>query len=185
MIGSALNIAVVSLPLLLLDESLEMLGDVRVLAVIGILHLWVGCDHSVPAKEIRHYREVQVQHNGSGWFPVVSGLLVLMSLWVAVFDGAFDRSAKLNEVTTASGVCIALFGLWLRFSAITYLGRFFTEELKVLTFQPLIKKGPYAFVRHPSYTGLLLILLGLNLTLESWWGLLYVVIVMIPMVLIQ
>jgi protein-S-isoprenylcysteine O-methyltransferase Ste14 len=132
-----------------------------------------------------HYREVRVQHHGSGWFPVACGLLVLLNLWIAVFDGAANRPVNLNLAATLSGGCIALVGLWLRFSAITNLGSFFTEELKVLTFQPLVKTGPYSVIRHPSYTALVLILLGVCITLESWWGLLYVATVLIPIVILR
>jgi protein-S-isoprenylcysteine O-methyltransferase Ste14 len=38
--------------------------------------------------------------------------------------------------------------------------------------QTVISTGPYAFVRHPMYSGLLLVFLGLPLALGSWWGLL-------------
>ena len=162
-----------------------MFSDVRFLVAIGILHLWIGCDHSVPAKNMAHYRNVRVQNHDSGWFPVACGLLILLNLWIAVFDGAANRSVNLTLVGTVSGGCVALVGLWLRFSAITHLGSFFTEELKVLTFQPLVKTGPYGVIRHPSYAALLLILLGVSITLESWWGLLYVSTVMIPIVLLR
>ena len=50
LIGSALNIVVVSLPLLVVDGGLHMLWDVRWLAVIGILHLWAGAIIRFPRK---------------------------------------------------------------------------------------------------------------------------------------
>jgi hypothetical protein len=39
--------------------------------------------------------------------------------------------------------------------------------------------GPYALVRHPMYTGALVMLLGIPISLGSWWGLL-VIAAMIP-----
>ena len=38
--------------------------------------------------------------------------------------------------------------------------------------QKLIATGPYAVVRHPMYSGALIMLLGIPLALGSWWGLL-------------
>jgi len=35
----------------------------------------------------------------------------------------------------------------------------------------VISSGPYAFVRHPMYTGGVLFLVGMALLLGSWWGL--------------
>ncbi|KIJ14782.1 hypothetical protein PAXINDRAFT_78587, partial [Paxillus involutus ATCC 200175] len=51
------------------------------------------------------------------------------------------------------------------------LGRFFTFELSIQREHRLITKGPYSFVRHPSYTGTLLLTIGLFLmhgNPDSW-----------------
>jgi protein-S-isoprenylcysteine O-methyltransferase Ste14 len=37
--------------------------------------------------------------------------------------------------------------------------------------QTVISSGPYAYVRHPTYTGVLLLVLGTTLMLGSWYGL--------------
>ena len=34
----------------------------------------------------------------------------------------------------------------------------------------VISSGPYAFVRHPMYSGAVLFMLGIALLLGSWWG---------------
>jgi len=38
--------------------------------------------------------------------------------------------------------------------------------------QKVVSTGPYALVRHPMYTGALILMLGMPLALGSWWGLL-------------
>jgi protein-S-isoprenylcysteine O-methyltransferase Ste14 len=40
--------------------------------------------------------------------------------------------------------------------------------------QKVISTGPYAIVRHPMYTGALLMLCFVPLALGSWWGLVFV-----------
>jgi protein-S-isoprenylcysteine O-methyltransferase Ste14 len=35
----------------------------------------------------------------------------------------------------------------------------------------VISTGPYAFVRHPMYSGVMLFFVGVPLLLGSWWGL--------------
>ena len=35
----------------------------------------------------------------------------------------------------------------------------------------VVSSGPYAFVRHPMYSGVMLFFLGVPLLLGSWWGL--------------
>ena len=39
----------------------------------------------------------------------------------------------------------------------------------------MIATGPYAIVRHPMYSGALIMTLGMPLALGSWWGLLMLV----------
>jgi protein-S-isoprenylcysteine O-methyltransferase Ste14 len=38
--------------------------------------------------------------------------------------------------------------------------------------QKVISTGPYAIIRHPMYSGALVMLFGTPLALGSWWGLL-------------
>lgn len=57
------------------------------------------------------------------------------------------------------------------------------ETGQVLQRQKVVAKGVYAFIRHPIYTGDLLLLLGLELALNSW--LVLGVFVLAPVVMIQ
>lgn len=63
-------------------------------------------------------------------------------------------------------------GLALRWWSIVTLGRSFTTVLKVSPDQAVVDTGPYAFVRHPSYSGLLLALLGCGVMVGNWVGVL-------------
>ena len=54
-------------------------------------------------------------------------------------------------------------GLLLRWAAILTLGRFFTVDVAIHGDHAVVRRGPYAWVRHPSYSGLLLLFLGLAL----------------------
>ena len=61
------------------------------------------------------------------------------------------------------GVAVFVLGLALRWYSIATLGRFFTVDVAIAADQTVIKTGPYKFLRHPSYTGVLLAFLGLGL----------------------
>lgn len=62
-------------------------------------------------------------------------------------------------------------GLTLRWASIITLGRFFTVDVATQSRQPVIQTGPYRFVRHPSYTGLLLTFAGLGVYFANWLSL--------------
>ena len=70
----------------------------------------------------------------------------------------------------AIGFVILLAGLVLRGWSIKTLGGYFTGSVKVSADQPVITAGPYRVLRHPSYTGLLLIMTGFGLASANWVG---------------
>jgi protein-S-isoprenylcysteine O-methyltransferase Ste14 len=51
------------------------------------------------------------------------------------------------------------------------LGRYFTFAVMTSPDQPVITSGPYRFVRHPGYTGVILVVLGAGLIAGNWLGL--------------
>jgi protein-S-isoprenylcysteine O-methyltransferase Ste14 len=54
--------------------------------------------------------------------------------------------------------------------------------IEVADDQKVISTGPYAFVRHPMYTGGLIMLFGTPLALGSWWGLTMFVVLALAIV---
>jgi protein-S-isoprenylcysteine O-methyltransferase Ste14 len=72
---------------------------------------------------------------------------------------------------TVPGLVVAWFGLALRVWAIVVLGRSFRTTVEVDAGQDVVTRGPYRWVRHPSYTGLLLIAAGIGLAAGTWPGL--------------
>jgi protein-S-isoprenylcysteine O-methyltransferase Ste14 len=71
-------------------------------------------------------------------------------------------------------LCVA--GIGVRGWAIWTLGALFTPIVRTIPDQPVVVSGPYRFVRHPSYTGLLLFLAGVGFVLGDWVGLAAVVL---------
>lgn len=86
-----------------------------------------------------------------------------------------------RRVLVLSGLLLFVLGLSLRWWAIVHLGRWFTVNLALALGQPLVQDGPYRWLRHPSYTGALLAMLGIGLCLAHPLALLALsVLVWIP-----
>jgi len=84
----------------------------------------------------------------------------------------------------AAGLVILLTGLVLRGWAFKTLGQYFTHVVMVSTDQPVISAGPYRLLRHPSYTAILLITVGVGLASANWAGLAGItLLVLIPLLL--
>lgn len=69
------------------------------------------------------------------------------------------------------GLVIFAAGEALRVWAKVALGRYFTYTVMTSRDQPVITSGPYHYVRHPSYTGLLLMMVGAGAAYGNWVGL--------------
>ncbi len=66
-----------------------------------------------------------------------------------------------------SRIILMIIGIFIRQWSINELGVFFSVDVGTQKGQKVVQKGPYKLVRHPSYTGLLLTLIGIGLALQS------------------
>lgn len=120
-----------------------------------------------------------------------SGRLVerwsLVVLLVAVIGG-FVGGIKLaqghaGKITTgawplfAIGLVLMAVGIATRWWAIIVLGRFFTPDVRIQSDQTVVDSGPYRWVRHPSYSGLIICFVGLGLALSNWLSLAVLLVV--------
>jgi protein-S-isoprenylcysteine O-methyltransferase Ste14 len=111
----------------------------------------------------------------------------LRLLWVVIF-AAISVGSWIGDthphsifggapwVRTAS-LILLLIGLAIRWTAILTLGRSFSVNVAIHATQTVHKTGLFRFVRHPSYSGLVLIFLALGLHTRNWLAL---AIILIP-----
>jgi protein-S-isoprenylcysteine O-methyltransferase Ste14 len=66
------------------------------------------------------------------------------------------------------GIVIGWLGLLLRWWSFASLGKYFTVTVRTSEDQPVVDRGPYRVLRHPSYTGLLLTFAGGGLIVDNW-----------------
>ena len=71
---------------------------------------------------------------------------------------------------------IQVAGIIIRWTAIFSLGKSFSANVAIREDQQLKQTGLYRFVRHPSYSGLLLILLPVGIHSRNWAGLLVLIV---------
>jgi protein-S-isoprenylcysteine O-methyltransferase len=133
---------------------------------------WVGIALSVSEATITLLR--QSKHNvetrdDRGSLRLI-WVVVVMSLAAGVLLAAYVPQARLpmTQSLYIAGLGIFSFGLLLRWYSILHLGRYFTVDVSVAADHKVIDTGPYRFVRHPSYTGVLLECLGFSICLGNW-----------------
>jgi len=69
------------------------------------------------------------------------------------------------------GISLMLLGIVFRWYCVAVLGKYFTFDVAIQNGHILVEAGPYRYVRHPSYSGALVTLLGFGLSLGNWAGL--------------
>ncbi|MEO8034687.1 MAG: isoprenylcysteine carboxylmethyltransferase family protein [Acidobacteriota bacterium] len=110
------------------------------------------------------------------WITIV--IAITAGFWLRHVRGGAIAMADLPLLILALALVAA--GVLLRAAAIATLRHSFTVDVAVSDDQQLIRHGPYRYVRHPSYTGMLLIFLGLGLGMGNWYS---VAAVMVPVLL--
>jgi protein-S-isoprenylcysteine O-methyltransferase Ste14 len=75
------------------------------------------------------------------------------------------------------GLAIMALGIALRQWAVLTLGAFFTVRVQVRSSQTVVDTGPYRWVRHPSYTAIIMSFVGIGVALENWLSLAVLVVV--------
>jgi protein-S-isoprenylcysteine O-methyltransferase Ste14 len=74
------------------------------------------------------------------------------------------------------GLGLMVAGVGLRVWSIAVLGRWFQYQITIQPGQHVVTSGPYRYVRHPSYTGLVLVLAGIGLASGDVWSLVAVLV---------
>ena len=93
-------------------------------------------------------------------------------LWLVAIG--LDRRANASDVP----LLLQALGLAMYLLSIAFIMWVFREnsfaapvvKVQAARHQRVISSGPYAFVRHPMYSGVMLYFLGIPLLLGSWWG---------------
>lgn len=98
------------------------------------------------------------------------GLLIFCGL-----DRRFGWSHVPSYISLLGDVLVAL-GLFIDILVFRE-NSYGASNIKVEEGQTVTSTGPYALVRHPMYTGVLIMVLGAPLALGSWWGLVIVALV--------
>ncbi len=90
---------------------------------------------------------------------------------VSLIDWAYFPSLnKTNNSWMVIGAFLLVAGTTFRLYAINILGKYFSSTVQIKNDHKIITAGPYKFLRHPSYTGAYIAMLGSAVFLNSIIG---------------
>jgi protein-S-isoprenylcysteine O-methyltransferase Ste14 len=128
---------------------------------------WVLFEISLIVRDRRHGRGSRAADRGT---VLLNSLLVVDTVVVSGILAAVLRVLVVPGAIwfRCAGLVIVGLGFALRAWAITTLGAAFRTTVEVDRGQTVVTRGPYRWVRHPSYTGLLVITVGFGVAFASW-----------------
>jgi protein-S-isoprenylcysteine O-methyltransferase Ste14 len=118
-------------------------------------------------------REGKKRDQGSLFVGAVSGSLgVILSLFCPLLLS--NAQIAWQPVAFFGGILLILLGISWRWYAIRTLGKYFTAAMMIHADQQVVQSGPYKMIRHPSYSGVLLIIIGVGFMIGNWVSLLLI-----------
>jgi protein-S-isoprenylcysteine O-methyltransferase Ste14 len=120
--------------------------------------------HGGPTAETRITQKVVI----AGWYLTLATILVVSSLGRRFGSSPVPMAICLvGDVLVAVGAGVVMLTVIQNSHA--------AATVRVEAGQEVISTGMYGFVRHPMYTGNVIVMVGLPLALGSYWGLVFVV----------
>jgi protein-S-isoprenylcysteine O-methyltransferase Ste14 len=102
----------------------------------------------------------------------------MILIWVMISGGftlgfflaKHDSWNSINFIIAGIGLMLVLIGIIVRWLAIIQLGKSFTVDVAITDDAKLKTNGLYETIRHPSYLGLLLIIFGFSISMNSFYS---------------
>ena len=96
--------------------------------------------------------------------------VIFTSIWAAFWYGETHARSMLGggHWLRPAALVLLIAGLAIRWPAIFTLGRSFSTNVAIRATQTLHKTGLFRWIRHPSYTGMLLIFAALGIYQRNW-----------------
>ena len=127
----------------------------------------------IPEMKLMRKARDEVKKSGSKDRGSVKVIFVVGQIGLLLaFFFAFVRLGSMRPLVPLfwTGVALIVLGGLLRRHCWRILGEYFTGDVKARADQPVINRGAYRFVRHPSYTAGMMLFAGVGFAYGNWIG---------------
>jgi len=122
------------------------------------------------------------EDRGNRWVLAAFGIIGVLAGWLPAYTDRLNVWTLDGTVLRWIGVVLYAAGGALRIWPVFVLGDRFSGLVAIQRNHALVTDGPYRFIRHPSYLGLLVMALGWALAFRSGAGVLLVAITLMPLI---
>lgn len=129
-------------------------------------------------------KEKEVRKYHGDWTLMLTSVTYFFTGLVVIFD-FFYSNRVINFFVTSIGLLIFIIAGILRFWSVKTLGDQWAihavGESKIISRHTLVRRGPYRYIRHPIYLGIMLELIGIALAANTYYALIPIFFINIPL----
>jgi protein-S-isoprenylcysteine O-methyltransferase Ste14 len=130
-------------------------------AVVAVYLAWASWEGAISVRDARS-TDPRADRFSNELYGFAHGATVLATL---IWSGAPSTGAR-----GVVAILLLAVGYGVRIAAVRSLGRFYSHRVCVQESHRVQTTGPYKWLRHPAYSGMLLIHAALSLFFASWVG---------------
>jgi len=133
--------------------------------------LWIALEISLVIRDRLHGKGTTGKDRGTRYFNFIAITVAMTSSGILNGISRFWFPGGRTLTVFWLGFAILLSGAVLRVWSIIVLGSSFRTTVEVSHNQQVVRRGPYKIIRHPSYSGLLLMCCGYGIADQNWLSL--------------
>ena len=146
--------------------------------IIVLIYLfWIVFESSISIKE-RDKGEKTSDFGTLEFYAISQALTFLSALW---FDSIWPSPGFAHFL----GLDVFLFGICFRLCAIINLGHYYSHIVREVDDHKIIDSGPYKYIRHPAYVGMIVAHIGIVLYFFNLVTLLIFFLSLIPAIILR
>lgn len=136
---------------------------------------WIFAEMGTTSKEMKE-GNTEKDEKSLEFYALSRGVMITITI-------LFSHPFEFFSMSSYIGLVIFLVSIFFRFYAIRTLGAFYSHRVRVKADHQIINIGPYRFLKHPAYTGMVLANFGFVAIFYSLWGFLSFGMIFLPAII--
>jgi protein-S-isoprenylcysteine O-methyltransferase Ste14 len=144
----------------------------------GLYVVWILVEFKIAQKDAITEGKQTLDFGTCELYALGQACTILTALW---FPSIWHAHAAVHFWGILIFLCGVLYRLW----AIRTLGQFYSHRVRKVSQHQILNSGPYRFIRHPAYAGMIIANVGLTLYFFNWVTLAVFLVVLVPSVVLR
>lgn len=133
-------------------------------------------------KKVKHFSKKK-KHVVETFSMAIVSIVIFNILQYRLGEFKPDNNTRISAVAFGGALCII--GTWLHLWSKKAIGHFWSNQIEVQTNHKIVTTGPYAIVRHPMYSSMILWLVGSSIMFNNYIAFIITAALFVPMMILR